>query len=196
MTRGKLYHLLSSITASFSIKLNLLQLMDDFSFCIIIIKMDEKKNLLKRINTLLKELEIEDLNFVLKQTEILDYNRTVRLKKAEAEEQKSKGKADSTGSMAETESIPQLSVYIEQTDNSKFFNLCIAQARLFMDYKEIQALYKIAKAAESAKDGTTRIYRWLKKERSDVLAEGNIRGPGSPVLIEIYEALLDTFTGS
>lgn len=159
------------------------------------ITMDEEKKLIENINKLLTDLEAADLKFILKQAEVLEYNRTVRLKRAEAEEQRA-GLTGSSGPGAEHESAVQQSVYIEQTDNSKFFNICIGTARLFVDYQEIQALFKIARAAASADEGTPRLYRWFKKERSDVLAEGNIRGPVSPVLLDIYEALLETFTAS
>lgn len=160
--------------------------------------MNEREKLISSINDLFTELKDEELKFILKQVEVLDHNRRVRLDREEAREQKTDGvsEMDSESVQSETTLDTQPPVYIEQTDRSKFFNICIGNARLFVDYQEIQALFKIASAASSAEEGAPRLYRWFKKERSDVLAEGNIRNPGSPALYEIYEALLETFTSS
>jgi hypothetical protein len=158
--------------------------------------MDEREDLISNINALLTDLENKELKFILQQAEVLDHNRKLRLKRTEAKEQKVQEGAEETESTSEPASEAQPSVYIEQTERSKFFNICIADARLFVDYQEIQDLFKIANAASSAEEGAPRLYRWLKEERSDVLAEGNIRGPGSTVLYELYDTLLETFTSS
>ncbi|MBF9017738.1 MULTISPECIES: hypothetical protein [unclassified Oceanispirochaeta] len=160
--------------------------------------MNEREKLISSINDLFTELKDEELKFILKQAEVLDYNRKVRLKREEAREQKTEEEAGSEAEPVQSAKVPEVQppVYIEQTDRSKFFNICIGTARLFVDYQEIQALFKIASAAGSAEEGAPRLYRWFQKERSDVLAEGNIRSPGSPALYEIYEALLETFTSS
>lgn len=160
--------------------------------------MDERETLISSINALLTEMEHTELKFILQQAEVLDHNRKLRLKQAEANEQGIRENPHSEPeqplSKANQDTVPF--VYIEQTERSKFFNICIGSARLFMDYQEIQALFKIASAASSAEEGVPRLFRWFKKERSDVLTEGNIRGPGSPVLRSIYESLLETFTSS
>ena len=65
-----------------------------------------------------------------------------------------------------------------------------------MDTGEIKTIYEIARSADSPKDGAYRLYRWFKKERSDVLLDGSISDRNSPVLILIYQELLDTFMTS
>lgn len=165
--------------------------------------MNEREKLISNINTLLPELENTELKFILQQAEVLDHNRKLRLKNAELKKPGIDDKSHSEFEKEQSETLQseanqdaQPSVFIEQTERSKFFNICIANARLFVDYQEIQALFKIANAASSAEEGAPRLYRWFKEERSDVLGEGNISGPGSPVLFQIYEALLETFTSS
>ncbi|MDC7233884.1 MAG: hypothetical protein PQJ58_11695 [Spirochaetales bacterium] len=172
--------------------------------------MNDRETLIRSINELLTRLEEKDLSFILQQAEVLDYNKAVLERRAAVEARAADPEASdpeasdsdmpSADSSAATKTVPRAAepepVYIEQTEHSKFFNICIGSARLFVDYQEVQALYKIARAASSAREAAPRLYRWLEKERSDILAEGNIRGLRSPVLSELYEALLDTFTAS
>ncbi|MDC7240440.1 MAG: hypothetical protein PQJ50_08790 [Spirochaetales bacterium] len=160
--------------------------------------MADRDKVLKDIRALLKGLETGDLQFLLNQAEVLDYNRKVRLEREEQKketESSSESKKNSGKKAKSKKSAPPVDeIAIEQTERSKFFNLRIGTALLFMDYHEIQAIFKIARAAGNQTEGAARLYRWFDRERRDVLAEGGIGGPASPKLKIIYNVLLDTFT--
>jgi hypothetical protein len=162
--------------------------------------MEERKMVIKDLTALIKEMDLEDLLFMKNQAEVLDHNRKVLKERQDAAEA---GEADSdkfdfpskSKSSSEIKKSPAPVVLrIEQSDNPKYFNLCSGNARIFMDYHEMKSMYQIASAASGAPEAGPRLYRWLKKERSDVLAEAHISGRGSPVLTELYKALIDNFT--
>ncbi|MDA3812398.1 MAG: hypothetical protein PF518_18940 [Spirochaetaceae bacterium] len=142
---------------------------------------DNNQTLINEIQKNLKVLDRESLLFLKEQVSVLIYNKEVR----EQNKNKKPGKTKSL------KSVP--SVYFEQIKNGKFFNLCIENEKIFMDFHEIKSMLKIAKAAESPEAGATRLYNWLKKERKDVLVEGHITSSGHPFLLLIYKELLDTF---
>ena len=163
---------------------------------------DEKKKLIKELSALLPDIEAKGLQFLKEQATVLLYNQEVEKKNAamlkeqaavppvSAEESEEK-----RGKKKKKESPPPLpEVYIEQLKNGKFFNIRFRNAKSFMDLQEIRSLYKIARAAANESEGSRRLYSWLKKERSDVLADGNISGGGSVVMKMIYRELLETFS--
>ncbi len=163
--------------------------------------MADRDKILKDIRGLIKGLETEDLQFLLSQAEVLEYNRKVRLEREEQKKEsesssKNKKKSSAKQGKPKKASPPADEIAIEQTQRSKFFNLRIGTALLFMDYQEIQAIFKIARAAGNQSEGAARLYRWFNKERKDILIEGGIGGPSSPRLKKIYTVLLDSFTSS
>jgi len=156
--------------------------------------MDEQKKIIKEITGLLSKLDLNDLSFLKEQASVLEYNRQVRLEneplKKEAGKREKKTKTVVTGG----KKIPDDRVRIEQTERPKFFNICVGNTRLFVDIQEIKALYRIASAAGSPEEAGARLYRWFQKERSDMLSEVYIPNGKSPVLMNLYRALMDTFT--
>jgi hypothetical protein len=160
---------------------------------------DEKKKLLKELTALLPDIEAAGLQFLKEQATVLLYNQEVEKKNAAMAEERA---AVPTGAEEETKGKkkkkksppPPPRVYIEQLKNGKFFNIRFGNEKSFMDLQEIKALYKIARAAANSEEGCRRLYSWFKKERSDVLSDGNIANANSPALKIIYRELIETFS--
>jgi hypothetical protein len=154
---------------------------------------DDNQKIINEIEGYLKQLDRENLLFIKEQASVLVYNKEIQERNARLKEtQKSDGKKPSEKKKSPSES--HAAVYIEQLKNAKFFNLCINDAKLFMDRQEISAVFKIAHHAETPEKGAMRLYNWFKKERKDVLVEGHITHGEHPHLFSIYKELLDTFT--
>ena len=155
-----------------------------------------REKLIDEISNFMCDLDLESLVFLRDQSSVLAYNKKVRERNEEVKEEDKtvhKNTENSKKNSAEkTEKRPL--VYIEQIKNKKFFNICIQNEKLFMDYKEIIDILKIANAAGSEQTGSLRLYKWFEKERKDVLVDGHIGSASHPALIMIYNELLDKFT--
>ena len=152
----------------------------------------EKEQLIKELTNLLQEIEPEGLTFLKEQAAILIYNQDVNRRNQSPAGKREKS-IMSPGINNDAKPAPPAKVYIEQLKNGKYFNLCIRNSKLFMDTGEIKALFQIARSAGSPEDGASHLYKWFKKERSDVLLDGSIRDKNSPVLKLIYQELLNSF---
>lgn len=151
----------------------------------------ERDKLINEIESVLGELDVESLGFLKEQADVLLYNIHVREKNAKMAGMMSR-ETQSSVSKAEEESAESV-VRFEQLENEKFFNLCIGDARIFMDHSEVAQILKIAIASESAADGAMRLFRWFQRERKDVLVDGHIGSAGHWALALIYNELLGTF---
>ena len=154
----------------------------------------EKETIIKEIQSIFSELDLKDLLFLKEQASVLSYNKKVREKNSIDHNNNEKpGRKQKKTGKSKIDKKPE--VRIEPLKNGKYFNLCIGDAKIFMDLKEIKAIYLIAKAAENPSVGAIRLYNWFKKERSDVLVEGFISSKSHPSLLLIYRELLETFSG-
>ena len=157
--------------------------------------MDKKKKaLIAEICELMKKISPEGLSFLKEQASVLIYNQGVEASNETVMKEWNKKKKKAPERKRKASSSPE--VYIEQLEKPGYFNIRIGKAKLFMDRHEIRALYKIANSAGSAAGGAAGLYNWFRKERSDVLSEGSIESPTSPVLKIIYRELMETFTTS
>ncbi|MBB6480130.1 hypothetical protein [Spirochaeta isovalerica] len=149
---------------------------------------DEHKKMISEISSVLKKLDLESLAFIREQAGVLLYNMEVRERNKENRELSQQNE-----SLIHNSPEKDQAIYFEQLKNGKFFNLCIGKEHIFMDYKEIKALLKIASAAENPSQGALRLYNWFKRERKDVLIDAHIGSASHRALLSIYRELLDTF---
>jgi len=152
---------------------------------------DDAKQLISHIDSVLTQLDRDSLVFLKEQADVLLYNKEVKERNARVREEA--GQDSYSEPIARKKESPEKRVFFEQLKNGKFFNLCIGQERLFMDYREVAAMLKIAKAAESVSDASNRLYTWLKRERKDVLVDAHLGSAAHPVLPLIYQELLNSF---
>ncbi len=147
--------------------------------------------------TLLKELDNEEITWLVTQARTMIYNHKVtEVNKAarslvEAKNRTVKAQKKTKGSSKKA-SAPKID--IEQAGNSNNFNIIVGTARLFLNLTELKSLVKIANANKSAKTGANGLYRWMTRERHDMINDANLTGPGDPRLAAIYNILKDRYT--
>jgi len=160
----------------------------------------EKKQIIQEIQNLLERIDLDGLSFLKDQASVLVYNQNVQKRNDEATHKQASEKSDQNKVSKEKESKSEMDhgfspvVTIEQVKKGKNFILCIHHSRLFMDVDEIKALLHIADTADNSKTASSRLYRWFKKERNDIIIDGNIRSSESRVLSLIYQELIDNFS--
>lgn len=154
-------------------------------------KKSAEEGIIEQISGILARLDVESLVFLKEQADILLYNKSVREKNAQIKETATKKTTKAkTYEKSEPSKAP---VYFEPVKEGKFFNLCIGDARIFMDKSEVRSILKIAMAAGTASEGSQRLYAWFSRERKDVLVDGHIGSSTHQALPMIYRELLETF---
>jgi hypothetical protein len=86
------------------------------------------------------------------------------------------------------------SVEIEEISNGKSFFITLKNARKILDLKEMRSLVKICQAAGDEMTAMTRLYKWLRVSRMDVIADCGLAGNGDPYLGLLYQTIINTYT--
>jgi hypothetical protein len=149
---------------------------------------DPRQELLKELRGLIREIESEGLLFLIKQANTLIYNQRVErlnresdLKRREQPEKK------------EPPVVEQGEIRIERGAFGRSFILDIRSMRKTFAEAEMLGLVKAVRAASEEDDGAARIYRWLKRNRDDVLLDTGIMGPRDHILRALWSVLGSTF---
>ena len=149
---------------------------------------DPRQELLKELRGLIREIESEGLLFLIKQANTLIYNQRVDrlnretdLKRREQPEKR------------EQPAVEQGEIRIERGAFGRSFILDIRSMRKTFAEPEMLGMVKAARAASDEGDGAARIYRWLKRNRDDVLLDTGITGPREQILTELWSVLGSTF---
>jgi hypothetical protein len=130
--------------------------------------------LIEQANTILYNMKVEDLN---KQAESLNKSRT----RARQSEGKSKEKSKSG------------QVTIEPGRMGKGYILVIDGERKIMDEVEIFKLVKIAHTAASKKAACEQLYRWIERNRDDIILDTGL-APTGPKVEALYTYLKAHFS--
>jgi len=160
---------------------------------------EERAALLAELRKLTEDVDAEGLAFLIDQTRILLYNAQVEKMNRELDRQRSRlqadltagGKRGDTGSTARDGRAAGASggVSVEEGGDRSHFIVTLGGARKFFVLDELRSLVKICQAAGSKSAGAERLYRWLSRNRTDVLADAGIGGPASPLLKELHGVL-------
>ena len=149
---------------------------------------DPRQKLLKELRGLIREIESEGLLFLIKQANTLIYNQRVDrlnretdLKRREQPEQKGQP------------AVEQGEIRIERGAFGRSFIVDLRSMRKTFGEPEMLSLVKVARAASDEVDGAARLYRWLKRNRDDVLLDTGIAGPRDRILTELWSVLGSTF---
>ncbi len=140
---------------------------------------------LQELRKEIKDLPEDGLRFLLEQAKVIRYNMKVDELNAEKEKLL---KSKTTLNSAANDDI-----YIEKGYMGNSMVLVARNERKMMDEEEIFALVKIAHNSKTKKEGGDRLYRWLDKERDDVLLDMGI-DEGDPVLGSLYSCLRKHFS--
>ncbi len=141
-----------------------------------------RDKVLQELRKIIKDLPEDGLQFLLEQAHVMQYNMKVdELNKAR---QKINPK---------TRTSQQDTLRVEKGLMGNSMILVIKGERKIMGEEEMYALVTIAHKTKTKKEGAERLYRWLDKERDDILLDAGI-DKKDPVLGELYSYLRKHFT--
>ena len=146
--------------------------------------------------SLLSDFNGEEITWLLTQARTIIYNHKVEeVNKAAKNLVDVKGRKTKSGDNntkgGNTE--PEL-VSIEPTGNGKSFVIIMGIKRLFVSLKELKELVKLTQVTDDPTDASKRLFAWMNRERSDMVIDAGITGPGDPRLPPLFRILRDKFT--
>ena len=145
----------------------------------------ERTDLVSEITGALDGVDLDGLRFIRDQLNVLRYNAEV--------EKLSENVRVFASERAETvKKRAPYSVSVEQRDG-KFFTIVLDDTRVFFNLDEMRTITRICHAAEDARDGADRLYRWFSRERKDLLVDADIASARSAYIANIYTVIKSTF---
>lgn len=136
--------------------------------------------LIRQANTLIYNQKVDELN---RQAEKLDESRA--LSTADAGKKKQSAKKSS--------SKQEFPVSVEKGAFGTSYIMVIGTVRKTFAEHEMLGLVKVCNAASDKGDAAARIYRWLSRNRDDVLLDAGIGSAKHPAFGAIYSTLKTTF---
>ena len=156
---------------------------------------DARKELLKELRSLIKDIPEEGLIFLIKQANTILYNMRVdELNKAQERLDKKRSSPKNKGKAASTKiNTKDKTVSIERSSFGRSFVLIIGETRKIMSEEELAKVVRIAFKAEGESEAAERIYTWFKRNRDDVLIDGGLK-KSDPVFKTLYTYLKEHFS--
>ena len=147
---------------------------------------------------LLDELAPDDISWLITQARALIYNHKVDEVNQAAREladakNHSTGIENASSANKRTKTGPE-NIDIEQTGNGKSFNIILGNTRLFLNLNELKTLVKMSQLTDDRANASARIYRWMDKERRDMINDAGFAGPSDPRLGVIFGILREKFS--
>lgn len=151
----------------------------------------DRKKVLKDLRALLPKIDDEGLSFLLRQAKVLVHNNKIDKLNEEIDElnvERSKAGKKKSAQKGKKKGAGKSGIFIDIEDrpNTSSFILKTPDTRKILNRAELRAVAKICHANPDAPSGASALYRWLKKERSDILSDARIRDPHSPLLADLY----------
>ncbi len=151
------------------------------------------KAAIKELNSLLTELDENEIGFLIQQAGVLIHNKKIVSNPADRERRESQfQKKMNEWKEAKEEMMERVSV--EEGDEGKHFILIMGNYRNFFARDEMKRVVKLCHAADDAKDAGQRLFNWFERNRSDVLKNSGIKSPSDQSLQKIYEVIISTYT--
>ena len=149
---------------------------------------DPRQKLLTELRSLIRDIDSEGLLFLIKQANTLIYNQRVDQLNRETDLKRREQPVN-----RESPGVEQGDIRIERGAFGRSFIVDIRSMRKTFAEAELLGLVKAARAASEEGDGAARIYRWLKRNRDDVLLDTGITGPRDQILGQLWSVLGSTF---
>ncbi len=151
---------------------------------------DPREKYLRELRSLIKDIDADGLLFLISQANTLIYNQRIDELNREAEKI-SVSQPKKTGSSAPKKNAP---VSIEKGAFGKSYIIDFQIQRKTFGEDEMLRLVQAASAGyDDADKGAARIFRWLQRNRDDVLLDLGIHTSRSPHLFDLSTALKATF---
>lgn len=155
---------------------------------------DPRQPLLKELRGLIREIDREGLLFLIKQANTLIYNQRVEKLNRETEKAGKTSPSAKQGKQESPAAVQEGGVRIERGAFGRSFIVDLGQVRKTFDEAEMLGLVKVARAGSSGADGASRIYRWLSRNRDDVLLDAGIGSARDSVLADLWRVLGKSFS--
>jgi hypothetical protein len=154
---------------------------------------DSQKELLAgELKKLLKEIDTEGLIFLVKQAHVIIHNQQVDRMNREMSKLQEAGGRQAAGA-SKPKAPPVYQVDIEEGAGGKHYVLEVAGKRKMFAREEMKKLVAICGQAGSRDNACSRMFTWLKTNRSDVLLDTGISGARSTTLASIYNIITSRY---
>lgn len=147
-----------------------------------------KDSLLKELRSLIKDIDEDGLLFLIKQANVLIYNKKVDEYNSKAEELAAK-----TGGKRPAVS-DKYSMDIKEADDGSSFIFVINRERKFFTLEEMRKIVRVCHQAKDEADASKRLYAWFRNNRGDVINDIGIESPGDSSLITMYNYIIKRYT--
>lgn len=152
-----------------------------------------RADLRKELVSLIKDLPAPDLKFLVAQTKVLIHNRKVE--ELENEMAQAEAARDESGSFIVSATNPGQAVPLQIVKSaSGNANLVLNGQFRLLTAEELASIAKIAIADETRSERLTPLFRWLDRERRDILIDGDMDSRQSPRFLELFNYLEKTFS--
>jgi hypothetical protein len=79
---------------------------------------------------------------------------------------------------------------IEEGRDGTYFIIILKSYRNFLSLDEMRKLIKLCRGAETARDGSLRLFAWIERERRDIKKNSKIADEGDPSLPALWEKVI------
>lgn len=156
---------------------------------------DPRKELLKELRSLIKDIPEEGLLFLIKQANTILYNMRVdELNRAKEKlNSRTPGKKQKSSESSGKLDISSPDISIERSSFGRSFVLVINGSRKIMSESEITKIVRIAYNAEDEEEGAERLFTWFKRNRDDVLLDADLK-KNDPIFTALYTYIKEHFS--
>ena len=155
-----------------------------------------KQRLQEELARLLPDVDEEGLIFLIKQTQVIIHNLQVDRINREVEEleQAKQSPKRAAPSRAARSSASSADVHIEEAASGKSFYLVFPDTRKIMGLEEMRVLVRACYEPKRKSEALNRMYRWMQKERRDILSDGKIGSNSSRLLEALFHRIREKYT--
>jgi hypothetical protein len=139
-----------------------------------------RKNLIKQLNNLLKDVDDDGISFLIKQAQVFIYNKKVDKHNAEIRK----------GVKIKVKKPPfsdKESMEIKEADDGSSFIFVINRARKFFTLQEMRIIVNMCNISKDEREASKRLFTWFKNNRGDVLNDIGIEISADSALSTIYK---------
>lgn len=149
----------------------------------------KQNELRSKLAKIVKDIDEEGLLSLIEQANIIKYNQEVDNLNREYV----KMNADKSKNKDEPKQEIVNEVKIEADPDKKTFVLIIGIKRKFLTREEIRQMTMICQVNESSVEISPRLFNWLKKERSDILIDFNIRDSSNTYVTRLINYIKENY---
>jgi hypothetical protein len=155
-------------------------------------KDDSQEPLIEELMTLAREVDVDGLKFLIEQANVLIYNQ-----KVEELNMAAKRVSDVRESSGQQKDAPHKDesspgVHVEKGAFGQSYILVVGAERKIMDEDEIYRLVTIAHDTDDEEEGAVRLYRWLERNRDDIIVNCGMK-PNGRSTRELYRYMREHF---